>query len=317
MLWGIRVTRLTQDELNLYTLDTIQKLQAVYEPGRDRIVTPENVFQPAVLEGRDVLEAFVRRLLLDDSRVVGTENLDHCLAELAAGRSVLFLSEHRGNLDAPSFNVLVRAADGRYSDVLDKLVYVAGRKLNESSEFIKMFTEKYSRLVIVPKRDFPPELPNPTPAQMAEREAFEADAARINRAAFRQLIRLRRAGYIFTLFPLGGRWKPTAANAPVPETVSYIQAFDTVYLISMEGNTLPVQERMEDERPIQDTVIFRVGAPLDSKAFLAQQRARYREALDGGQVTSAIEQDTFIVDQIMRMLENLRLSGAYGAPVAA
>jgi len=317
VLWGFRVTRLTQDEINLYTLDTIQKLQAVYEPGRDRIVTPENVFQPAVREGRDVLETFVRRLLLDGSRLEGREHLDHCLAELAAGRTVLFLSEHRGNLDAPSFNVLVREADPRYGDLLDKLVYVAGRKLNESSDFIKMFTEKYSRLVIVPKRDFPPELPDPTPEELAAREAFEADAARINRAAFRQLIRLKREGYIFVLFPLGGRWKPTAGNEPVPETVSYIQAFDTVYLVSMEGNTLPVQERMEDERPIQDTVVFRVGPALDSKTFLAQQRARYREALGGGHVTSATEQDRYIVDQIMLMLENLRTSGSYGAPAAA
>ena len=311
------MTRLTQDEINLYTLDAIQKLQAVYTPGRDRSVTPDNVFQPAVLEGRDVLESFVRRLLLEGSRVEGTEHLEHCLAELDAGRTVLFLADHRGNLDAPSFNVLVREANPRFQPLLDKLVYVAGRKLNESSDFIKMFTEKYSRLVIVPKRDFPPELTDPTPEEIAAREAFEADAARINRAAFRQLIRLKREGYIFLLFPLGGRWKANAANEPVPETVSYIQAFDRVYLISMEGNTLPVRERMEDERPIQDTVIFRVGPPLDSKVFLARQRDRYREALGGGHVTSATVQDRYIVEQIMLMLENLRVSGSYGAPVAA
>src|SRR5689334_14521479 len=145
--------RLSKDDLNLLVLDVVMKLKASYTPGKDRVVTTDNVFQPGVEAGREALEAFQSRLLLSGSRVEGLEHLDECLARMKAGRSILFLPEHRGNLDVPSFNLLLRREHLRYHEVLDKLIYIAGRKLNESSEYIKMFTEKYSRLVIVPKRD--------------------------------------------------------------------------------------------------------------------------------------------------------------------
>jgi glycerol-3-phosphate O-acyltransferase len=306
--------RLSQDDLNLLVLDVVMKLKASYTPGKDRVVTPENVFQPAVTAGRDALEAFQDRLLLPGSRVEGLEHLDICLAQMRAGRSILFLPEHRGNLDVPSFNTLLRREHARYHEILDKLVYIAGRKLNESSDFIKMFTEKYSRLVIVPKRDYPKPKPGETEAEREAREKFERDAGRINRAAFREMVRLRKKGYIFVLFPLGGRLKPDADNIPVRETTSYLQAFDTAFLISMEGNTLPPGARMEEERPIQDRVVFRVGPPLDCAAFIAEQRETFNSAVQAGLLPEGADYEQYAAEQIMTMLANLRLTGRYENP---
>jgi glycerol-3-phosphate O-acyltransferase len=304
----------TQADLNLLALDIVQRLQKTYVPGRDRIVTPENVYQPGVEAGRAELEAFALRLFLPGSAIEGLEHLDDALAQLRAGRSVLFLAEHRGNLDVPSFYALLRREPPRYGEVLERLVYVAGRKLNESSDFIKMFTEKYSRLIIVPRRDYPKPAAGETAEQREARERFEKEAGRINRAAFRELLRLKKAGHIVVLFPLGGRLKPDADNVPVRESTSYVRAFDTAYLLSMEGNTLPPAPRMEDERPVQSKVVYRVGPALDCKAFLAAQKARFDEALRAGALPRDADVDQFAVENIMAMLANLRVTGSYGMP---
>ena len=302
---------LSEEELNLLTLDMFQKMQAAYEPGRDLKVTPENVFQEAVLKGRDVLEGFIWQILLPGSAVEGAEYLDDCLRRMRAGESIIFLPEHRGNMDTPSFYALMRSYGERYAEILDRLVYIAGRKLNESSEFIKMFTEKYSRLVIVPRRDLPEPAPGESETERLAREGYTREAGQINRAAFRQLVRLRKTGRIFVLFPLGGRLKPDAGNIPVPETTYYLKAFDTAYPISMEGNVLPPRSRMEDERPVQSKVVFRVGPPLDCRAFLALQREIYERyaAEKGG--AEAQDYHQFTVNRIMKMLEDLRLTGGY------
>jgi hypothetical protein len=309
---GPEYRTLTQQELNLLALELIQTLQRTYEPGRDRVITPDNVYQPLREAGRAELEAFMERVLAPGSAVEGVAHLEHCLAGLAAGRCVLFLPEHRGNLDAPSFSVLLRRSYPRADEILKRLIYIAGRKLNESSDLIKMFTEKYSRLVIVPRRDFPPERADATAEERAAREEFVAYAARINRAAFRALVRLKKAGHIFVLFPLGGRLKPDADNRPVRETTSYLHSFDTAYLISMQGNTLPPGERMEDERPIQSKVVFRVGPPLDCKPFLAAERRRFEAAQRAGRLAPGADYEQEVVEHIMAMLEHLRLHGSYG-----
>ena len=302
---------LTEEELHRLALDIIQKMQAVYDPGRDRIVTPENVFQPAVKTGRQELEDFQLRLFLPGSRIDGLENLDHCLGEMDRGRRIVFLPEHRGNLDVPSFNALLTRENARYARISDRLVYVAGRKLNESSEFIKMFTEKYSRLVIATKREYPPKKTGETDSEREHREAFEKEAGRINRAAFRAMERLKKDGYIFVLFPTGGRVLPGQDNLPVKETTTYLRTFDTAYPISMEGNALPPSERMEDDRPVQQRVVFRVGKPLDCKDYLAQRQQAFQALAGGAQEVDGIDADQFTVNHIMELLASLRETGRY------
>ncbi len=302
---------LSQAEVDLLTLDMFLKIKASYQPGRDRKVTPENVYQEAVLEGRDTLEQFLENFLLPGSAIEGVEHMDDCLARIGRGERVLFLPEHRGNLDTPSFYVLLRREGLRFETILERLVYIAGRKLNESSEQIKMFTEKYSRLIIVPRRDLPEAAPGEAKPDRQAQQAYLKSAARINRAAFRALIRLRGEGKIFVLFPLGGRFKPGADNSPVPETISYLRAFGTAYLISMEGNLLKPRPNMEDERPEQEKIVFRVGPPLDCKKFLAGQRAIFDRAAGEGALPDEMEYDRFAVNRIMRMLEDLRLKGCF------
>lgn len=301
---------LTPEEIQRISLDVIAEMSRHYVTRGELRVTAENVYQPAVTAGRAILEAFQQRLFLAGSGVDGLDRLERCLSDMERGRRVLFLSEHRGNLDAPSLNALLRSAGDRYVPLLDKLVYVAGRKLSESSDFINMFAEKYSRIVIVPRREYPPLEENETDAERTAREAFEAEARRINWAAFRAMEKLKRQGYVMVLFPTGGRIKPGEHNRPVKETTSYMRSFDTAYLIAMEGNTLPPLDVMEDERPVQAKVLFRVGEPLECKAFLAERKRAFEKA---GPTPEAEDFDQFVANGIIAMLAKLRETGAYGS----
>ncbi|MCZ6842455.1 MAG: hypothetical protein O7G32_06445 [SAR324 cluster bacterium] len=301
----------TEAEINLLSLDIIQKIRATYELGRDRTVRPESVFQKAVLEGRDIFEEFVELFLLPGSRFEGTENFSDMGERLERGENLIFLPEHRSNFDAPAFHILLRRAGENFQEILDRLVYIAGRKLNESSELVDMFTEKYSRLVIVPKRDLPGSGAKESKTEAKDSEDYERAARRINRAAFRELVRLRRAGKIFVLFPMGGREKPDADNIPVRESTSYLKSFDTAYLVSMEGNALPPRPRMEDERPAQDQVVFRAGRPFNCADFLQQQQEIFERAQSEGKLGDAPDYEQFTVGRIMKLLEQLRTTGDY------
>ena len=300
-----------REERERLVMVIFQEMRKYYQPGQDRVITPDNVYQEGRSEGREAFEALMDPLLEPGSAVEGLEHLEQCLVDLEAGLSILFLPEHRGNFDVPTFNNLIKREDPRFGEILKRMIYIAGRKLNESSDKVKMFTEKYSRLVIVPRRDYPLAKPEETKAEIKEREAFEHYAARINRAAFREMLRLRKSGYIFVLYPLGGRWKIGADNVPVRETVSYLSRFDRAYLVSMEGNTLPPDERMEEELPLPDKVIFRFGAPLDTKAFLAEQQRCFEHERAQGNLAEPMDTEQYTVNRIMTMLENLRLTGTY------
>ena len=301
----------SKEEIDLIALDAVQKIKATHNPARNAEVTPQNVYQEAVLEGQPEFEEFVGKFLLPGSQVEGLEHVAQCLDSLQKGKSVLLLPEHRGNLDVPTFHVLLRREGAEFEDFLRRLIYIAGRKLNESSDFVRMFTEKYSRLVIVPRRDLPKSSPHESAEEKAAREDYERLASRINRAAFREMVRLRKVGKVFVLFPLGGRLKPDADNIPVRETTSYLKTFDEAYLVSMEGNLLEPRPKMEDERPRQDKVIFRMGRPLQSRAFLEEQLAIFDKAIAEGKLGAQPDFEQFTVERIMLMLEALRTRGEF------
>jgi glycerol-3-phosphate O-acyltransferase len=280
--------------------ETSRLLLKNYIPGRDRHITPSNVFQPGNQANRPVILDFLDRLLLSGSRILGLRHLDLCLAQLDAGRRILFLVEHAGNFDVPAFYALLRREAPRYQLILERLIYIAGRKLNEESELVKMYTEIFSRLVIVPRRELPTEHPEEDDVQRATRIAKEKEAATINRAAFRKMADLKRQGHIFVLFPLGGRWKEGEENLPVRETTSYLKAFDFAYPISMEGNPLPATAGpMEAEVPVQAKVVFHVGAPVTCDDYLTASRLLWEAS------GSPLDFEQFTVNRVMDLLHEL------------
>jgi hypothetical protein len=74
---------------------------------------------------------------------------------------------------------------------------------------------------------------------------------------------------------------------------------------------------MEDERPIQDRVIFRMGPPVDCEAFIAEQRQAFEEALKAGLLPDQADFEQYTAEHIMTTLANLRLTGRYENPTSS
>ncbi len=296
---------LSRASLRRLVEQTTKRLWAHHVPGKDRRITQENVYQPGNRWNLPVILDLMEQLLLPGSGLQGSAHLDHCLEQLDAGKRILFLSEHAGNFDVPCFFYLVERASPRYRRILDRLIYIAGRKLNEESELVKMYTEIFSRIVIVPRRELPGPRDDEREAEREARLAEERAAAAINRAAFRRMAQLKRKGHIFCLFPLGGRPKGDQENLPVKETTSYLKAFDFAYPIAMVGNPLPATAGpMAAELPVQDRVIFRVGAPIACAEYLVASRRLWEAS------GSPLDFEQFTVNRVMDLLDELHREAA-------
>ncbi|MBC8457411.1 MAG: hypothetical protein H8D67_05380 [Deltaproteobacteria bacterium] len=208
-------------------------------------------------------------------------------------KSILFLMKHVGNFDVPCFYSLLSKEGKQYQQILDRLVFIAGRKLNEDSLMVKTFSEIFSRLVIVPNREIPIQTDHETPEQKSYRETIENEATPINRAAFRKMINLKKEGRIIVLFPMGGRPKPWLKEKGVKETTSYMRLFDYVQFIKMEGNLLPVGREMKEEHPQRDKIIFTISDAVLAKDYLEESCQFFEEQ------TKEMDFDQFNVNRLM------------------
>ncbi len=291
---------LTREAIQRLVEQTTERLLVHHVPGQDRRITQENVYQPGNRWNLPPILELMKELLLPGSELQGSEYLDHCLEQIDAGKRILFVAEHAGNFDVPCFFYLVGRASPHYRRILDRLIYIAGRKLNEESELVKMYTEIFSRIVIVPRRELRGPSHEESEAEREARLAEERAAAAINRAAFRRMAQLKRKGHIFCLFPLGGRPKGDQENLPVKETTSYLKAFDFAYPIAMVGNLLPATAGpMAAELPVQDRVVFRVGAPITCAEYLVASRLLWEAS------GSPLDFEQFTVNRVMDLLDEL------------
>ena len=272
--------------------------------GGARRITPENVYQAGRRENLDLVLSLQDKLLVPGSGFEGLEHMDEALARYKEGKRLILLLEHKGNFDVPAFHFLLRLEEARYRLLLDRLVYVAGRKLNEESEVVRRFTEVFSRLVIVPRREIPASRPGETPEEEAARAEATTEAVRINRAAFRKMFNLIEEGAIIGLFPLGGRPKPNIPPVPVKETTTYLKHFDWMLLVGMEGNTLPVGAgRMEEEIPRRDLVVFRIAPPRPCNGYLEEAKAAYAAA-----APADLDFEQFTANRIVEEISRLSLA---------
>lgn len=269
-----------EDDIGALALAYYEKMRANYHNDENQKITPENVFQPGIRNNYNLFIELVDRLMLPGSCVKGAGNLLETLSLLKRKKSILFLLKHLGNFDVPCFYSLLSKEGPQYQEILDRLVFIAGRKLNEDSPEVKTFTEIFSRLVIVPGREISPE--NGTPDKETGRDEALKEASLINRAALRMMIKLKKEGHIIALFPLGGRPKPWLKenNIGVKETTSYMRIFDFVHFIRMDGNIMPVGDEMKHERPRRDRVVFSISKPLPAKAYLEESRELFEHQIE-------------------------------------
>ncbi|MBW1828824.1 MAG: hypothetical protein JRI74_05335 [Deltaproteobacteria bacterium] len=268
-------------------------MKANYCSAENQKITPANVFQEGIRHNYDLFIELVDRLMLPGSRVEGAKHLTKALSLIEQKQSILFLMKHVGNFDVPGFYSLLSREGTPYQDILDRIVFIAGRKLNEDSMFVKTYTEIFSRLVIVSNREIPPETPGAPPEQRSLREAVIKEASLINRAALRMMIQLKKEGRIIVLFPMGGRPKPWLKEKGVKETTSYMKLFDYVNFIEMKGNLMPVGKNMAEESPQRDKIVFVISEPVLTKTYLEESRKLF------GMQTEETDFDQFNVDRVM------------------
>ena len=269
---------------------------------QDRALTPENVFQEQYPANRERFFSVASHLLEEGSGLGGLENLAQLGKLSDQGHSCLVFAEHLSNLDVPTFWMLMKIAGPEFVPLFDRIVFLAGRKLNEESGIVKIFAEMFARIVISPK-SFYENLP-----EGAEKERLIAEAYAINMAAYREIRRLKTSGRIFLVYPTGTRYRPwePATRRGGREAESYLRSFDYFLLASCEGNLMPPERGvgMADETPRPDRVRMNFGPVTKTAEYRQQILEEYTAALARGE--NVPDEKQYIIDRIMEEIAALQ-----------
>jgi glycerol-3-phosphate O-acyltransferase len=257
-----------------------------------RVITPENVFQQANATNREIIHGALDDLLLPGSAILHVEHLVDLHERSQQGASCLILMEHYSNFDIPCLYYLLEKAGLKH--IADEIIAIAGMKLNEESEFVNAFAEAYTRLVIYPSRSL---------LKYEDSDELEQERARsreINRAATRQMIRLKHEGRIVLLFPSGTRYREGQPDTKrgVKEVDSYLKLFDYTVLVGVAGNVLRINPNgdMSEDLATRDLVLVNVSQPIVCRAF--------REAVRTGS-PSDVDPKQYAADRVMEELEKV------------
>ena len=220
----------------------------------DTTITPENIYQLAHKENRDLLFEIIKKSHLPGSTILGIENILKLYTLAQQGKACIVLSEHFSNLDVLSmFTRFYDYPDEKMKEIFEKFIFIAGVKLNENP-LVKLYTEMFSRVVIFPIRSL---------SKMAGKEEHQKQielAKKINIRSTRKIRELRTQGYVFVMYPAGTRYRPWAPETKrgIKEAASYLNSFDYFCCCSINGNNmLPEQhEDMTGEKYKKDVVIF-------------------------------------------------------------
>jgi glycerol-3-phosphate O-acyltransferase len=221
------------------------------------VVTEKNVYQVSKPANKPLVREIVQDLLLPGSRIIGRENLLELHRLAQRKKPCLILMEHYSNFDIPCIYELLERCGDEYRDVADSIVSVAGVKLNEESKLVLAFTEVFTRVVLYPGRGID------AIANEKERHEAEKRRARINIAAMKRLMALRKDGKIILLFPSGTRyrpWDPSTAHG-LKEVDTYLKFYSRMVFIAVNGNTLVPNPSgaMDEDFPTEDVMIYTVS----------------------------------------------------------
>jgi glycerol-3-phosphate O-acyltransferase len=185
-----------------------------------------------------------------------------------------------------------------------RIVAVAGMKLNEANPGVRAFTEGFTRVVIYPTRS----LNAVEEKEVSEEEkiAEEQRARKINFAAMRAMDGCKKRGQIIMVFPSGTRYRPGKPETKrgLREIDSYLRLFDLLLPVSINGNVLRLNpedpENMIMDIVMPDVITLTAGQMVECKPF----RNKILETIpkdhpDPKQVT---------VDTVMNIIEELHNS---------
>lgn len=284
------------DNLENTFADLFRKMIAQSEAHLDTEITAENVFQPALKINRPFFAEICSKLMQPGSDIVGIEHLLQLAGLAKNGESCLICAQHVSNFDVPNLYTLMNRVGKNALDCFDRMIFIAGRKLNEDSKVVKMLTEMFNRVILSPKSY----LDSLTPEEADKRKT----AKKINIAAQRKLRQLRREGHIVLLYPTGTRTRsdiPETARA-LEETGAYLRMFDNLCFMNVSGNTLPpsLSNQLATEFPHYDVVKFIVGPVIKTETWLQSANAGFDQK---GKPNS--ERKQYLADLVMEEINKL------------
>lgn len=287
------------NDITLYFFEQAKKMMHNSKMHEDSNITPENIFQEAHKTNREILFKTMKYAHLDGSTILGVENILNLYELSQSGKSCIILSEHLSNLDVPSlFTRFYDHLDPKLKEIFEKFIFIAGVKLNETP-LVKLFTEMFTRIVIVPIRSIE--------NMLKEEEKFKKEIAiakKINLKATRKIFEIKNKGYIFILYPAGTRYRPWNPDTKrgIKETTSYLNSFDYFCCCSINGNNMPPREHedMTREPVYRDVVVFNFGKVTEAKTFIEDQISNNKIVTEDKEYVKQ-----FIVDRIMEEIEKL------------
>lgn len=257
-------------------------------------VDPDAIYQEANKSNRSILNKIVQDLLLPGSEIRNFGELTKLYNLAQEGKSCLILMEHYSNFDLPNLYYLLETRHSIGEEIGDSIIAMAGMKLNVESDFVRAFTEAYTRIVIYPSRSLTPLMGT----QKYEEE--KTKARKLNMAALHEMVRAKHSGKIILLFPSGTRYRPGSEDTRrgLAEVDSYIKGFDYVLPIAIAGNTLRVNTKgsMSEDFVHPDCMVFQPGNVREAKPWRAEIR---KDAPEGENPKQ------FMADRVMEELAQL------------
>ena len=236
---------------------------------------------------QDLLAPISRRLLLPGSGIGGIENLERLVELSAQGKSCILCLNHRSNLDVPTLHALLQ--DQSKPDLFQKIIWIAGRKLQEDQGMTGTLVQAFNRVFVTPRSWWR--------ANHSQDELHEANL--INISAHRVIHDLRHQGWVFALFPTGTRIRPgnVSTTRAIPETDGYLKSFEFMMLGNIEGCTLPVSRNQDltRETPQLDRLSFTFGEVVSTNSWRSHAAERFPE----------LDQRTASARAIMEDIESL------------
>lgn len=232
------------------------------------VINETNIYQKANQNTRKLMNNVLKENLLEGSALRGLEHFEAFYDGLLAGKRGLLLVEHFSNLDLPILCYLLDASGKKFAaDLSQKIVAMAGMKLNEDNPIVKAWAEAFTRIVIYPSR---------TLASISDPAIYEIEeqkSRKINMAAMRKMAQCKKNGQPILVFPSGTRYRPgnPKTREGIREIDSYLRIFDIMLLISINGNCLRINpeapENMLADLVCEDTLLVSASPVIECKPF--------------------------------------------------
>ncbi len=254
-------------------------------------VSAASVYREANLSIRPFIDEMIEESLTEPSEIRGFQHLEQLAAQARSGAACLLLVEHFSNFDLPVLSYLLRRLGSSGRQIADAVIAVAGMKLEEDGPVVSAFAEAYRRIIIFPRR---------SANQQPEAAAHFLQRRAINLAAAKEIRKKKNEGNLILVFPAGTRYRPAdpTTRQGQRETDSYIRSFDSMCLLSINGNILRVQDEggMAEDVICRDRITISAGPVLDCRAFRESVRKQTPAGSDRKQA---------VADEVMRRLARL------------